>query len=291
MRIRIAHETVYRYSVPANTVIQTLRLTPRNFDGQHVANWRIDVDQDCRLDTHEDAFGNIAHTFTCTGPVHAMTVRVDGLVETTDTAGVVRGAIERFPPALYLRETDLTRPDAALRAYAESRRSAEGTLATLHALLDGLAADMVFDKDPTHAATTATEAFAMRRGVCQDFAHVFIAAARHLNIPARYVGGYFHHADGTVEQEAGHAWAEAYAEDLGWVGFDAANATCPTEAHIRIACGLDYLNAAPVRGSRHGGDGEQLMVKVEVDLAPRQLQSQTRQAQARQSQSSQSQSQ
>lgn len=280
MRIRIAHETVYRYSVPANTVIQTLRLTPRNFDGQHIAHWRIDVDQDCRLDAHEDAFGNIAHTFTCAGPIHAMTVRVDGLVETTDTAGVVRGAIERFPPGLYLRETDLTRPDAALRAYAEGKRQADGTLATLHALLDSLAIDMAFDKDPTHSATTASEAFALKRGVCQDFAHVFIAAARHLNIPARYVGGYFLHADGTVDQEAGHAWAEAHVEDLGWVGFDPANATCPAEAHIRIACGLDYLSAAPVRGSRHGGDGEQLWVKVEVDRAARQVQSQARQVQS-----------
>lgn len=274
MRIRIAHETVYSYSVPANTVIQTLRLTPRGFAGQHIANWRIDVDQDCRLDAHEDAFGNITHTFSCNGPIQSMTVRVDGLVETSDTAGVVRGAIERFPPALYLRETDLTRADPAIRAYAETRRAKAGSgqLATLHALLDDLSGDMVFDKDPTLASTTAAEAFALKRGVCQDFAHVFIAAARHLNIPARYVGGYFLHSDGTIDQEAGHAWAEAYVDDLGWVGFDPANATCPTEHHIRIACGLDYLNAAPVRGSRHGGEGEFLSVKVQVDQASRQVQ-------------------
>ncbi|MCV5656205.1 transglutaminase family protein, partial [Escherichia coli] len=86
-----------------------------------------------------------------------------------------------------------------------------------------------------------------------------------LGIPARYVGGYFLHADGTIDQEAGHAWAEAYVDGLGWVGFDPANGICPAEQHIRIACGLDYLNAAPVRGSRHGGDGEYLTVKVRVD--------------------------
>ncbi|MBL8567501.1 MAG: transglutaminase family protein [Phreatobacter sp.] len=274
MRIRIAHETLYTYAVPANAVIQTLRLTPRNFSGQHVANWRIDVDQDCRLDAHEDAFGNITHTFSASGPIPAMTIRVDGLVETSDTAGVVRGAIERFPPGLYLRETDLTKADPAIRAYAEERRAraGDGTLSILHALLDDLPADMAYDKDPTHASTTASEAFALKSGVCQDFAHIFIAAARHLGIPARYVGGYFLHADGTIDQEAGHAWAEAYVEDLGWVGFDPANAICPSEQHIRIACGLDYLNAAPVRGSRHGGDGEFLTVKVRVDQAARQVQ-------------------
>jgi len=272
MRIRIAHETVYSYAVPAHAVIQTLRLTPRNFEGQHILNWRIDVDQDARLDAHEDAFGNITHTFSCIGPIQTLTVRVDGLVETSDTAGVVRGAVERFPPGLYLRETALSAADPAIRAYAEARERPGDRLSTLHALLDDLARDMVFDKDPTQASTTAAEAFALKRGVFHAFAHVFIAAARHLGIPARYVGGYFLHADGTVDQEAGHAWAEAHVKDLGWVGFDAANGLCPTEQHIRIACGLDYLNAAPIRGSRHGGEGEFLTVKVMVDQALRQVQ-------------------
>ena len=68
MRIRISHETRYRYDAPINGVIQTLRLTPRNHDGQYVAHWRIDVSEDCRLDVHEDAFGNITHTFTAEGP-------------------------------------------------------------------------------------------------------------------------------------------------------------------------------------------------------------------------------
>ena len=275
MRISIAHETVYSYGAPASAVIQTLRLTPRNFAGQHVVKWRVEVDQDCRLEAQEDAFGNIAHTFTATGPVERLAVRVEGLVETTDTSGIVKGSVERFPPALFLRETDLTRPDAAVRAYAEQCRAAAGgaELATLHALMRSLNADMTFDKDPTQTTTTAAEAFALKRGVCQDFAHIFIAAARHLGIPARYVGGYFLHADGTVDQEAGHAWAEAHVEDLGWVGFDPANGICPAEAHIRIAAGLDYLGAAPVRGTRYGGGGEALSVKVQVDQAQRQVQS------------------
>ena len=276
MRIRVAHQTTYSYAVPATSVIQTLRLTPRNFEGQHVSHWRIDVDQDCRLDAHEDAFGNITHTFTATGPVSQLTVSVDGLVETTDTAGIVRGSVERFPPAMFLRGTDLTHADPAITAYAEARRASAGDdrLAILHALMDGLGEDIVFDTDPTHAATTAAEAFAMKRGVCQDFAHIFVAASRHLGIPARYVGGYYFREDGTVDQDAGHAWAEAHVPALGWVGFDAANKTCPTEAHVRIAAGLDYLSAAPVRGTRYGGDGEHLTVKVRVDQHHRQVQTQ-----------------
>ena len=95
--------------------------------------------------------------------------------------------------------------------------------------------------------------------MCQDLSHIFIAAARSLGIPARYVGGYFHRNDGVIEQDAGHAWAEAFVPDLGWVAFDTANGISATDAHVRVAVGLDYLGAAPVRGMRYGGGGETLV--------------------------------
>src|SRR4249919_694468 len=111
MRIRISHLTSYAYGTPANSVIQMLRLTPRNHDGQYVVRWRIDVSADCRLEQHEDAFGNIAHAFTAEGPFSELVVQVEGEVETRDTQGVVRDAVERFPASLYLRETPLTAAD------------------------------------------------------------------------------------------------------------------------------------------------------------------------------------
>jgi transglutaminase-like putative cysteine protease len=130
----------------------------------------------------------------------------------------------------------------------------------------------VYDTTPTQVATPAAAAFALKRGVCQDLTHIFIAAARSLAIPARYVGGYFHREDGANEQEAGHAWAEAFVPSLGWVAFDPANCVCGTDAHVRVAVGLDYLGAAPLRGTRYGGAGEALSVKVRVDQAARQTQ-------------------
>jgi transglutaminase-like putative cysteine protease len=195
-------------------------------------------------------------------------------VETQDTAGLVTGTIERFPPSLYLRETPLTRTDAAIAEFARDVKSNadEDTLKLMHALLARLHADITFDTDPTHTATTAAEAFAIRRGVCQDLTHIFISAARSLGIPARYIGGYFHRADGVIEQEAGHAWAEAYVPDLGWVAFDAANGICATDAHVRVAVGLDYLGVTPIRGSRYGGGNESLAVRVRVAQAMRQMQ-------------------
>jgi transglutaminase-like putative cysteine protease len=274
MRIRISHLTSYRFEKPATSVIQMLRLTPRNHDGQYVARWRIDVSTDCRLDQHEDAFGNIIHAFTADGPFGEFAVAVEGEVETRDTQGVVRGAVERFPPSLYLRETALTSPDANIAAFAAaSRDAAQGNvLNLLHLMLSRLHDEMVYDTAPTQVATPAAAAFALQRGVCQDLAHVFIAAARSLAIPARYVGGYFHREDGVNEQEAGHAWAEAFVPGLGWVAFDPANCVCATDAHVRVAVGLDYLGAAPLRGTRYGGAGEALSVKVRVDQAARQTQ-------------------
>lgn len=273
MRIRIAHQTKYRYDTPPKGVIQTLRLTPRNHDGQYVINWRIDVSTDCRLDRQEDAFGNISHAFTADGPFTELAVTVEGDVETRDTGGIVRDAIEKFPPALFLRETPLTKPDEALLAFARSvREETTGTeLDLLHKLLGRVNETMTFDTDPTHTTTTAAEAFALKRGVCQDFAHVFVSAARALNIPARYIGGYFHRDD-LVMQDAGHAWAEAFVPDLGWIAFDPTHGICPVESHVRVAAALDYLGAAPVRGTRYGGGGEALGVTIRIEQAAMQSQ-------------------
>jgi transglutaminase-like putative cysteine protease len=276
MRILISHETVYRYDEPARSVIQTLRLTPRNHEGQYVENWRIDLSENCQLDQHEDAFGNITHVFSAEGPFSELQVLVEGEVDTQDTAGVVIGAIERFPPSLYLRETPLTRADLAIAEFAQaSLRAGDTPLAVLHHLLERVHDAIVFDGDPTQATTTAAESFALKRGVCQDLTHIFIAAARSIAVPCRYIGGHFQRADGVTEQEAGHAWAEAFVPDLGWVAFDAANGICATDAHVRVAVGLDYLGAAPVRGTRFGGGGEALDVAVRVSEVGGQRQSQS----------------
>lgn len=275
MRIRISHATTYTYNTPPTLVTQVLRLTPRGHEGQHVIAWRIDLSEDCLLHQHQDAFGNIIHSFTAEGPFNELTVAVDGEVDTQNTHGVVKGAVERFPPEFYLRDTPLTQADAAILDFAETTRAATDgdTLTRMHALMTTLNREIAFDTDPTHPTTTAAESFSLRRGVCQDITHIFVAAARALGIPARYVGGHFHRADGVIAQEAGHAWAEAHIEQLGWVGFDPTNGISATDAHVRVAVGLDYLGASPVRGTRYGGSGEILKVAVRVDQARQQTQS------------------
>ena len=266
MRIRIAHRTDYRYDPPAAGVIQVLRLTPRNHEGQYVVRWRIDVSADARLAAQEDAFGNITHVFSADGPLSELCVEVDGEVETQSTDGVTRGTVERFGPSLFLRDTALTQADPAIRDFAQSvRTSKDGEiLAELHGLLDRLHDEMAHDQNETEGAPNAAEAFALKRGPSRDLSHIFIGAAHSLGIPARYVGGYFCRDDSVTLDKAGHAWAEAFVPGLGWVAFDPANGFCPTDAHVRVAIGLDSLGAAPVRGTRYGPGAETLAVAIKV---------------------------
>ena len=268
MRIHINHETRYTYETPARAINQVLRLTPRPNDGQYIARWRVDIDVDGRVRVGEDAFGNTAHFISAEGPLDAMTLTVQGDVETQDTAGVLQGAAERLPAEVFLRDTDLTGTNDALREFARVATAADDPLKRMHDLLAAVHERVVFDTRKTTVATSAIDAFALQQGVCQDLSHIFIACARHAGTPARYISGHLARIDGVVEQEASHAWAEALIPDLGWVGFDAANGICTGERHVRVAAGFDYLSAAPVRGARTGGGAEKLSVRLNVSETP-----------------------
>lgn len=265
MRLKVRHETLYTYEQPALSAIQTLRLTPRNHDGQFVARWRVELDAEYRLDRDEDPFGNIMHLFSIGGPIETMRILVEGEVETRDTAGLVQGSAERLPLGLWLRESLLTMPDTALRTFARNAAAPHGEdrLSALHALNQAIFDTMEYLADETDTTTRAAQAFAEGKGVCQDFAQIFVACARSLDIPARYVGGYFLRTD-TENQNAGHAWAEAYVPEIGWIGFDPTHGISTTDRYLRIATGIDSLDAAPIRGTRHGGSGEKLTVSVTV---------------------------
>ena len=269
MDVLIEHTTVYDYETPSKYVIQSLRKTPRNFEGQFVRTWWIEAEPFTKILKEEDGFGNRVHTLSLTGPIDGLTVKVSGHVDTFDTAGIIRGTYEPFPPDLYLSETPLTAPTPAIRDFARDiqGKHPDEKLPRLHALMEAVRDRMAFDTGVTDTFTAAGDAFDAGHGVCQDFAQIFIAAARSIGIPARYVGGYFLRADGETDQEAGHAWAEAFVPDLGWIGFDPVHCFCVTEQHVRVAVALDYRGAAPVRGIQKGGTGERMAVSVTVKEA------------------------
>jgi transglutaminase-like putative cysteine protease len=271
MRIGVTHESRYQYGQPAKGVIQILRLTPRNHDGQYVVDWRIDISGDCRLDTQEDAFGNITTSYSIDGPLERLRITVEGEVETQDTSGVIRGTVEPFPPSLFLRETSLTETAPEFAAYVRDASASSDALASLHALLARVHADMALTADAAEPAVGAAEAFVRKRGTTADIAHVFIAAARLIGIPARFVNGYVHTADDAPQ--ARRAWAEAHVGKLGWVAFDPVACLCPNDTYVRVAVGLDWLGASPIRGMRYGIGEEKLDVAVRVGQSLGQTQS------------------
>ncbi|MBV9136842.1 MAG: transglutaminase family protein [Hyphomicrobiales bacterium] len=269
MRLSIRHETVHHFVPPAKSVIQSLRMTPRNHEGQHVVHWRIDVDAECRLKASHDAFGNVVHGFTSIGPHAAIAVTAIGEVDTFDTRGVINGAIERFPPELYLRSTPLTPANTARTLMTELKLAVEKDVLTrLHALLRGLftRTSATLEQEQEMASRSPRDRAAAGTEIA---AHAFIACARLLDVPARYVAGY-RLIEANAPSAAMHGWAEAFVSGLGWVGFDPENGICPDDRYVRVAIGLDALGACATRAAHVGGGEPKMLVKLAVSqMRPR----------------------
>ncbi len=267
MRLTVHHSTVYHFDVPMRFVVQSHRLTPASNGGQSVLDWTISADGALFGTAFVDGAGDRISTMTVPGPVERITIVVEGTVDTTDTAGILRGHRETISPRVYLRPTAATQ---ANRAIADLRDQAldgaESGLDRAHRLSAAVADAIAYAPGATSAQTSAAEALELGRGVCQDHAHALIALARSAEIPARYVTGYL--LSGSAESgdagEASHAWAELHVGDLGWIGFDPANRCCPDARYIRLGSGRDAREAAPIRGVARGGGGEGLDVNVVV---------------------------
>jgi transglutaminase-like putative cysteine protease len=270
MRLTVRHVTRYRFAAPVRGAVQSHRLIPADCEGQTILDWRVEVEGAHWGAAFRDGAGDQVRTMVLRGPVSEIEVAITGEVETTDTAGVLRGHREAVPPLAYRRTTRLTRPDKPIaelaRAALEGREDA-ADLDRAHALAAAVADAIAYAPGETHASTTAAEALAQGAGVCQDHAQVLIAAASVAGLPARYVTGYLNATEDGTPHEASHAWAELHVEGLGWVGFDPANKCCTNEHYIRVGSGLDAEDAAPIRGLILGGGAEELDVRVAVEAA------------------------
>jgi transglutaminase-like putative cysteine protease len=264
MRLSVSHETRFEYDQAPSYSVQRLCLTPPSFASQRVLTWTITAPGMDKAVAYVDGFGNRVHLVTFQGLAAPFTVSASGVVDCTDTAGVIRGLASPAPDAVYLRQTAATAPNPDMREMARAA-ARPAVLETLHVLMDAIHGHVTYEIGATHAHTTAAEAFAEGNGVCQDHSHMFLGMARSLGIPSRYVTGYLVTAAGEAATAA-HAWAEALVPDLGWVGFDAANACCPTDHYVRVAAGIDATGITPIRGSRRGGAAERMQVEVRVEI-------------------------
>lgn len=247
MRVRVRHEVMHRLEPGMRTAIASIRITPRNHFGQYVHRWSLDVQPDCRLYPQEDAFGNLAHTFSVESPGEEIILTAAGEVDTQDTTGIVRGTVERFPPSLFLRPTPLTELSPDITAFADLvRAEAKDELGRLHALMNAINEAVEETKRPLEVpALAAAEVWEAKAGCPGGLTHLFTAAAHHLGIPARHVSGYVADEEGTGEARE---WAEAHVPKIGWIAFDCGRSLCATEAYVRLAVGLDSLGVSVLKG-------------------------------------------
>lgn len=262
MRVSISHRTVYSYDAPIHYALQRLRLFPANGRLQTLLDWSIAIEGADREVTFTDAFGNQTWLVSAHGEPHEIVIVASGNVETHDHAGVLGAHIGHAPLWLFERPTLLTAPGPLIEAVAA--RADGAPLARLHAINETLADAIVWEPGSTEVHTSGEEALAQGRGVCQDHAHAFIAAARLCGFPARYISGYLLR-DNETRQAASHAWAEAHVDGLGWVGFDPANRQSPDGRYVRLATGRDYRDAMPVSGIVLGAARETLAVQISVE--------------------------
>ncbi len=264
MRLKILHTTTYNFDQPVSYGLQQLRLIPKSRAGQQVVRWDMQIEGGTAEVEFNDHNQNRVSLIAFSPMATSIVVHCTGEVENADVSGVI-GKHGGFAPLWFFqRSTDLTHAGVNVRRLIKGLRDTESEdLPRLHALSERIRDGVSYEIGQTGAETTAEEAIEIGCGVCQDHAHIFLAGARAMGYPARYVSGYLM-MDDRVHQDASHAWAEVYVEPIGWVGFDISNGISPDGRYVRVATGLDYHEAAPVSGLRFGSGKERLSVDIQV---------------------------
>ncbi|AFQ50896.1 transglutaminase family protein [Burkholderia cepacia] len=323
MRLAIRHISRYQFDDQATHALQRLRLRPQSGPGQTVRAWQVTIDGVEPTLSYADGFGNridlVRHD---RGAKHEIVVVAAGVVETQDRAGILGNPEGYAPPWIFERETELTKAGDTVRELTQALPIEPHSLDALHWLMTEVHGRIAYAPNLADAPVDAETALQSGEGTSRDHAHAFIAAARALKVPARYISGYvladsamqriadakqsasggdeeealaLQSGDGMqqalgashaaqsqglpqaalgvqpqaialMQQPAGHAWAEAYVEGLGWVGFDPFMNRCPDERYVRIAVGLDHRDAQPVTGLGARAVGVEISVVQSPEL-------------------------
>ncbi len=251
MILNIKHNTLHRYASEASHVSLLLRLRPTMCHQQSELSWSIDVNGIDVKAAGPNAFGDDEAHISLRAVGQELAITVSGMVETRDNNGIINGFCREVRPIIFCRSTALTLIDQSLCDLAMASAGSD-TLARMHDLAARVRNGVKYRAGATNSATSARESLKLGLGVCQDHAHIFVAAARSLSIPARYVVGYYMADKAEDALHETHAWAEVYVEHLGWVGFDVTNGVCVTNHYVRLCSGLDAHDAAPIKGAVFG---------------------------------------
>ncbi len=265
MKIAIRHSMSLALGPGISRSVQHVLLTPLTGPTQTVREWSIEMPGFDRAATFLDAFGNRAQLVSQVKPEAELVIKVAGIVETIDRNGVIGRVQGDIPPALYRRPTPATKAAGTITSkFRAAPKTGQDRIALLHGLMARVA-EVVGGAEQSQTQDGQSQSQSQTGSVhapASDYAHAFIGAARALEIPARYVTGYLHGGDS--EQPALHAWAEAWDDGLGWIGFDAMLQLCPTDRHVRIAVGLDATSTMPVRSIPVAEEPQVLAMSVET---------------------------
>ena len=285
--LRVRHVTRYTYDHPVTRSIHRLHLRPVTDWRQRVLAHTLAISPEAPIVEYEDVFGNWSTRFELSQPYQDLSIAAESTVEILDTDPFafadlpIRPASyplvwmpwERTMLAPYLTPIEL--PDTQLQELTDYamgfvRRNQFDLMETLFAINLALYHDFQYTTGCTDLDTTPFQVYLTRRGVCQDFANLFITMARLLGIPARYVCGYLYtgaNATTRAQSDASHAWVQLYIPNIGWKDFDPTNGVLPQTDHVRVAYGRHYRDATPTTGTLYTAAPETMSVHVSVEDA------------------------
>lgn len=275
----IHHVTRFAYSTPISESMMEVRMQPRSEGLQRCLSFELTTSPRSRLLAYRDYLGNVVHHFDIPGRHSQLRVKAEATVEVSspplpeslpvdawrevDAAAATGEHWDTLRPSAFVEETELLQ-HLARELKAERR---DDPLTVLREINEGIYRAFDYSQQTTQVDSPIDDALRARRGVCQDFAHVFLALARRLGVPSRYVSGYLYHGAEDHDRSAAgatHAWVECWLPEFGWVGFDPTNNLIVGERHIRTAVGRDYADVPPTRGVFKGKTSSELTVAVRV---------------------------
>ena len=273
MLLRINHETKLTYSNPVSETVFELRMAPPSNDDQTSMGYHLKISPQAPVTSYRDGFGNRVDLFNITSPYRELVTQATSYVRTHRRSGLERlsgvswpspsgssVAIEAFE---YLQASPLVERSPAVTAFVSTLEVSGGTLLdVVYVLLNAVAARLQYENRVTSTRTPVSEALELGRGVCQDFAHLFLAACRGIHLPARYVSGYVNHPG----EIATHAWCQVWGNlQVGWIDVDPTHSCIVEQDHVVTAVGRDYSDVPPNRGLWKGRSQESMAVSVTVD--------------------------
>jgi transglutaminase-like putative cysteine protease len=280
MYYTIRHVTRFRYNTPITESIMEVRIQPRSEGTQRCLDFRLSTSPRAQIHSYRGENGNRVHHFDVPNRHNSLNITAEAIVEILPLPPVpdalapsawrdlddmtADGAYwDELQPSYFARPTDLLHE--LMRELQIQRRDDPFTV--VKDINTTIYHTFEYAKKNTRVDSPLDDALSIRRGVCQDFAHIMIAMLRELRIPSRYVSGYLFHQGNRSNRSADgatHAWVEALMPGVGWIGFDPTNDCLADERHIRVAIGRDYYDVPPTRGIYRGKAESSLSVNVRV---------------------------